>query len=75
MRRGSWAALLTGAALAVTSGLAMAAPESLLPPGFGQPAPSPSPSPVPAPAPTPAPSARPAAQPAPRPSPRCGPIC
>ena len=63
MRRGTWATLLTGAALAVSSGLAMATPESLLPPGFGQPAPAPSP------APAPAPSAQPA-QPAPRPSPR-----
>nr|WP_121117083.1 hypothetical protein [Croceibacterium ferulae] len=46
----------------------MAAPESLLPPGFGQPAPSPAPTPAPAPAtaPAPAPAARPA-QPAPRP--------
>lgn len=43
--------LLAGGALALCSTLALAqrAPESLLPPGVGQPAPSPSPTPAPAP--------------------------
>jgi hypothetical protein len=48
--------LIAGAALALTSGLAWAAPESLLPPGFGNRAPAP----APAPAPTSAPAAAPA---------------
>ena len=41
--------LLIGAALALTSGWALAqkAPESLLPPGFDDPAPAPAPAPVP----------------------------
>lgn len=54
MRRG-W--LLVGAGLALVSSLALAAPESLLPPSFQNPAPAPSPAPRPAPAPAPAPSA------------------
>lgn len=57
---------LAGAALAVSSTLALAAPESLLPPVFEQPAPAPSPAPAPAPAPiqqTRAPAPRPAAPP------------
>lgn len=46
MRRGL---LVAGAALALCSGLAWAAPESLLPPGFGnRPAPTPTPAPAPA---------------------------
>lgn len=53
MRRGLW---LTGAALALTSTLAMAAPESLLPPAFNEPAPAPAPRPAPRPAPGPAPA-------------------
>ena len=48
--------LLTGAALALTSTLALAAPESLLPDVFDNPAPTPAPRP----APTPAPGAAPA---------------
>lgn len=51
MRRGL---LLAGAVLAVSSSLAVAAPESLLPPSFDNPAPTPSPAPRPAPAPAPA---------------------
>ncbi|HWK42952.1 MAG TPA: hypothetical protein VNR60_13615, partial [Croceibacterium sp.] len=39
--------------LALTSSLALAAPESLLPPSFDQPAPTPAPAPRPAPAPAP----------------------
>src|SRR5690606_3481945 len=46
MRRG-W--LLTGAGLALVSSLALAAPESLLPPSFQNPAPTPAPAPRPAP--------------------------
>ena len=42
MRRQWW---LAGAALAVSSTLALAAPESLLPPGFDDPAPTPAPTP------------------------------
>src|SRR5687767_10847839 len=57
MRRG---VLLAGVALALSSTLALAAPESLLPPSFRDPAPAPTPTPRPAPAPapgvTPAPS-------------------
>ena len=55
MRRGVW---LAGAALALTSTLALAAPESLLPDTFDDPAPAPAPAPRPAPAPgvAPAPS-------------------
>ena len=54
MKRGI---LLTGAALALTSGvvLAQSAPESILPPNVGSPTPSPAPAPTPAPAATPAP--------------------
>lgn len=48
MRR---APLLAGAVLALTSTLALAAPESLLPPSFDNPAPAPAPRPAPAPAP------------------------
>lgn len=52
MRR---AVLLAGAALALCSTLAIAAPESLLPPSFeNPPPPTPAPRPAPAPAPTPA---------------------
>ncbi len=53
--------LLAGAALALTSALALAqgAPESLLPPGFDRPAPAPSPRPSPTPAPSAAGAARP----------------
>jgi hypothetical protein len=59
---------LSGAALALTSALAIAqdAPESLLPPGFGTA--EPTPSPAPARTPTPAPSPR-TSTPAPAPSP------
>lgn len=55
MRRGVW---LAGAALALTSTLALAAPESLLPDSFDNPAPAPAPAPRPGPAPgvAPAPS-------------------
>lgn len=53
MRRGL---LLTGAMLAVSSSLALAAPESLLPPSFDNPAPTPAPRPAPAPAPAQAPA-------------------
>ena len=45
--------LLAGAALALTSTLAFAAPESLLPDVFENPAPAPAPRPAPTPAPTP----------------------
>lgn len=50
MRRGL---LLAGAALALSSTLALAAPESLLPPSFDNPAPAPATRPSPAPAPAP----------------------
>jgi hypothetical protein len=53
MRRGVW---LAGAALALTSTLAFAAPESLLPDSFDDPAPAPAPAPRPAPAPGVAPA-------------------
>lgn len=43
----SW--LLSGAALALSSSLALAAPESLLPPSFDNPAPTPAPAPAPPP--------------------------
>jgi hypothetical protein len=56
--RAGW--YLAGAALAVSSTLALAAPESLLPPVFNEPAPAPTPAPAPAPAPSAAP--RPAEQ-------------
>jgi hypothetical protein len=56
VRRAVW---LAGAALAFTSSLALAAPESLLPPIFADPSPTPAPRPAPAPAPTPAPGASP----------------
>ena len=49
--------LLSGALLALTSSLAFAAPESLLPPSFDDPAPAPSPAPRPAPAPASGPAA------------------
>jgi len=49
--------LIAGAALALTSGLAWAAPESLLPPGFGNRAPAPTPAPAPAPTAAAAPAA------------------
>jgi hypothetical protein len=52
LRTGLW---LTGAALAFSSTLALAAPESLLPPDFDNPAPIPAPAPRPAPAPSAAP--------------------
>ena len=45
--------MLAGAALALTSSLALAAPESLLPDVFDNPAPTPAPRPAPAPAPAP----------------------
>lgn len=41
------ALLLSGAMLALTSSLALAAPESLLPPSFNEPAPAPAPRPAP----------------------------
>jgi hypothetical protein len=53
MRRGVW---LAGAALAMCSTLALAAPESLLPDVFDNPAPTPAPAPRPAPAPGAAPA-------------------
>ena len=66
MKRRWW---LAGAALAVSSTLALAAPQSLLPPGFDNPTPSPSPSPAPAPrataAPAPSVTSAPAVQPLP----------
>ena len=49
------ALLIAGAALAVCSTLALAAPESLLPPGFDNPTPAPAPRRTAAPAPAPAP--------------------
>ncbi len=60
-------ALLAGAALALGSTVALAAPESLLPPSFRTPSPAPPPPPTPAPAPAPAPP--PQAVPAPAPAP------
>ena len=66
MKRGYW---LAGAALALTSSLALASPESLLPPVFDQPAPAPAPAPrptaAPAPAPGPAQTSSPVVQPLP----------
>jgi len=63
MRR---ATLLAGAALVACSTLALAAPESLLPPGFGQSEPAPAPAPAPSPTPTARPSTpAPAAAPSP----------
>ena len=61
--RGGW--LLTGAVLALSSSLALAAPESLLPDVFDDPAPAPAPRPAPAPAPVqgPAPVAPPGSSP------------
>ncbi|MXO64750.1 hypothetical protein [Altericroceibacterium endophyticum] len=56
--------LLTGTLFALTSTLALAAPESLLPPGFDNPAPAPAPSPAPV------QSARPDNAPAPAAAPR-----
>ena len=62
--------LFAGAALALTSSLALASPESLLPPIFDQPAPAPAPAPrptaAPAPAPGPAQTSSPVIQPLPR---------
>lgn len=57
--------LIGGAALSLVSGWALAqnAPESLLPPGFDEPAPAPAARPAPAPAGRPAPAARPAPTP------------
>ncbi|HSJ97794.1 MAG TPA: hypothetical protein VLC53_12010, partial [Myxococcota bacterium] len=60
--------LLAGAALVLTSSLALASPESLLPPIFDQPAPAPRPTVAPrpvTPAPGPAPTASPVIQPVP----------
>ncbi|MDG6080211.1 hypothetical protein E3U23_13530 [Erythrobacter litoralis] len=53
--------LLAGAGLVLTSSVVLAqrAPESILPPGFEQPAPTPSPTPAPSPASAPAPSPSP----------------
>jgi len=67
--------LLAGAALAFGSTIALAAPESLLPPAFRTPAPTPSPTPSPtrAPAPAPAPTQAPAPTPA-RPAPTSSPV-
>ena len=62
MKRGWW---LAGAALAVSSTLALAAPQSLLPPGFDNPTPTPAPAPRPSAAPAPSPGSVPAAQPLP----------
>jgi len=62
MKRGWW---LAGAALAVSSTLALAAPQSLLPPGFDNPTPTPAPAPRPSAAPAPSPGSAPAAQPLP----------
>lgn len=65
MRRG---VLLAGAALALTSTLALAAPESLLPGQYDDPAPAPAPRPAPAPtaaAPTPLPGSSAVIQPIP----------
>src|SRR5690554_4163222 len=60
MRRGL---LVAGATLALTSTLALAAPESLLPDTFGDPPPAPAPAPAPRPtaAPAPAPTVTPPA--------------
>ncbi|WP_164549688.1 hypothetical protein [Altericroceibacterium xinjiangense] len=58
--------LLTGAALALSSTLAIAGPQSLLPPGFDTPAPAPAPAPSPTPTPRPAPTSEPVVQPLPR---------
>ncbi|BBC72859.1 conserved hypothetical protein [Altererythrobacter sp. B11] len=70
MRR---AVLLGGIALGLSSTLALAAPESLLPPGFGNPAPAPAPTPRPSrSAATPAPGASPT--PGPAPLPTAGPV-
>jgi hypothetical protein len=61
--------LLAGAALALTSSLALASPESLLPPVFNQaPAPTPRPTAAPAPAPGPAETSQPVIQPLPGPA-------
>jgi hypothetical protein len=58
--------LLAGAALALSSSLALASPESLLPPVFNQaPAPTPRPTAAPAPAPGPAETSQPVVQPLP----------
>src|SRR5690606_15723970 len=54
---------LAGAALALTSSLALASPESLLPPIFDQPAPTPTPAPRQTAAPRPAPAPAPAPAP------------
>ena len=64
------ALLISGAILVLTSGsLALAAPESLLPPGFDRPRPTPAPSPTL----TPGPRATPAAPAALHPSAHRGP--
>jgi hypothetical protein len=65
MRRAGW---LGGAVLAVSSTLALAAPESLLPPIFDEPAPAPTPAPAPRPtaaAPAPTETSGPVVQPLP----------
>ena len=72
----SRAGLLAGAALALTSTLALAAPESLLPPVFDEPAPAPAPAPAPLPAPVaaaPAPVAAPTPAPVSTPAPAAAP--
>lgn len=62
MSRSAW---LAGAALALTSTLALAAPESLLPPSFSTPAPAPAPAPRQTSAPAPSQTAAPVIQPQP----------
>lgn len=66
--------LMIGAALVAlgTGSLALAAPEDLLPPGFGAPPPAPAPTPTPTPAPAPVATPRPAAPATPR-TPASGP--
>lgn len=66
------ARLMTAALLAATPAavlMAQESPESLLPPGFDDPAPAPAPAPAPTPAPRPAPRPSPAPTATPRPSP------
>ncbi len=73
LRKAGW---LAGAALALTSTLALASPESLLPPVFENPAPTPTPRPTrvaprpaaPVPGPAPTSTSAPVVQPLPRPS-------
>ena len=62
MKRAWW---LAGAALAVCSTLALAAPESLLPPGFDNPTPTPTPAPRASAAPAPSSTSAPVIQPLP----------